>query len=165
MNYFGTHLTMWPRSSSGSTEGTRRATRTPGRATRHAGGEAGIAPCRQAASQRRPERTGPACCWPPNAADKDPRPSGPSRRKELKETALEIPGSGSTLGWNPPGLPGCPGALSACSGANAALCSRGAFTAPGPQDPPPAARSPWPRPVSPGWRCCWAHVASKLPGC
>lgn len=171
MNYLNTSDNVCKIFHLGIAEGTRRVTRTRGPSPRGTlGAEAGIAFAdKQPPRGGFPERTGagPAAGLPWLPKRWDPRPSpGPRVRKELKETALEIPGSGSTLGWNPPGLllPAVPRSPFTCSGANAAaLCSREAASGTRPtQDPPPAARSLGPGQFLPGWRCCWAHVASKL---
>lgn len=175
MNYFGTHLTMCARSFIWELQKApagRHAPRDEPRGT--LGAEAGIAPCRQAASQAAsPSGQGPAPAALASPGCRLIRIPGPartlasersSRRQLLRSRALAPRWAGTHL------VCCCPlsrGALSACSGANAAsaVLPGSAFTAPGPQDPPPAARSPWPRPVSPGWRCCWAPRGEQTSGC
>lgn len=144
------------------TEDTCRTHATLGRATGHAGGQGGNNAFQTSSLQGGlPRRTGASThCFslPWLLAEKDPRTSpDPRVRKDLKETARAL-----ALRWAGTHLaccrPLCQGALSARSGANAvsAVLPGSSFRAPSPQDPPPAARSPWPRPVSPGWQCCWA---------
>lgn len=148
----------------GITEGTRRATCTRGQATRR-WGQGETAPCRQAASQAASptDRAGPCCFGTPWLQPVDPRPSpDPRVRKGSKETALEIPGSGSTLGWNCPGLllPAVRGPFCLLWRPTLRRCApRKRLHGTRPTGPPPAARSPWPRPVSLDGGVLGLHVA------
>lgn len=172
MNCFGTHLTMCTRPFIWELQKMPAGQHaTVGRATGHAGGQGRNNAFQTSSLQGAfPERTGAGTCCcslPWLLADKDPRPSpDPWVRKDLRETAQAL-----APRWAGTHLVCCcllsQGALSTCSGGNtaSAVLPGSGLTAPSPQDPPPTARSPWPRPVSPGRQCCWAPRGEQTSGC